>query len=79
MDKNAAEKIAIRELLVHEAVLEGIFHGVDQFHRFLVETAQQIAHDHADVVCGALALQQLVVFFGLLHQRNHQILHQSMR
>ena len=56
MDKNAAEKIAIRELLVHEAVLEGIFHGVDQFHRFLVETAQQIAHDHTDVVCGALAL-----------------------
>lgn len=78
MDKNAAEKIAVCELLVHEAVLEGIFHGIDQFHGFLVEAAQQVAHDHADVVCGALALQQLVVFFGLFHERSHQILHQSM-
>ena len=71
VDKNAAEKIAVRELLVHEAVLEGILHGVHELHGFLVETAEQIAHDHADVVSGALALQQLVVFFGLFHKGSH--------
>lgn len=77
MEKNAAEKIAVGVLLVHEAVLKRVLHGVHQLHRLLVEPAEQIPHHHADVVRRALALQQLVVLLRLLRQRRHQVLHQS--
>lgn len=77
MDENAAKKIAIGVLLVHKAVLERIFHRIDQFHSLLVQTTEQIPHHHADVMGGSLALQQLIVLLGLLHQGSHQILHQS--